>query len=86
MSQSHLDALRALLERVAPDPDARNAIECKHFFGGAAAYVNHRIFMTLTKAGLALKLPAESRAALMKRGARPLRYFTNAPVTNQSLV
>ena len=80
MSQSHLDVLRSLLERVTLDPDSRNAIECKLFFSGAAAYANGRIFMTLTTVGLALKLPEESRAALMKRGARPLRYFAKAPV------
>jgi TfoX/Sxy family transcriptional regulator of competence genes len=86
MSQSHLDALRALLERVTPDPDRRHAIECKHFFSGAAAYANGRIFMTLTTVGLALKLPEESRAALMKRGARPLRYFARAPVKRDYVI
>ena len=53
---------------------------CKHFFSGAAAYVDGRIFMTFTAAGLALKLPEDDRNALFEQGATPLRYFPNAPV------
>jgi TfoX/Sxy family transcriptional regulator of competence genes len=65
---------------LAPACEAEVAIECKHFFSGAAAYANGRIFMTLTPVGLALKLPERARAALMKKGATPLRYFPKAPV------
>ena len=52
----------------------------EHFFSGAAAYVDGRIFMTLTTVGLALKLPEDDRNALFDRGAQPLRYFPEAPV------
>jgi TfoX/Sxy family transcriptional regulator of competence genes len=86
MAQSHLDALRSLLERVTPNLDSRSAIEFKHFFSGAAAYANGRIFMTLTTVGLALKLPEESRAALIERGARPLRYFPKGPIKKDYIV
>jgi TfoX/Sxy family transcriptional regulator of competence genes len=61
-------------------------IQCKHFFGGAAAYADGRIFMTLTTVGLALKLPEESRMALMDRGATPLRYFPKGPIKRDYVV
>jgi hypothetical protein len=57
----------------------KDTIECKHFFSGAAAYANKRIFMTLTTVGLALKLPRDSRELLISNGARPLRYFFERP-------
>lgn len=86
MVESHRDVLRSLLERVTVDLGPRVAIECKHFFSGAAAYVDGRIFMTLTTVGLALKLPEESWAALIGRGARPLRYFPRGPIAEGTVV
>ena len=64
----------------------KDEIQCKHFFGGAAAYCAGRIFMTLTSRGLALKLPKDSRELLISRGAMPLRYFTNAPTKKDYVV
>ena len=61
-------ALRALLDRLPRPPIAGVELACKHFFSGAAAYANGRIFMSLTPVGLALKLPEETRAALIDRG------------------
>src|SRR5712692_10847147 len=86
MTQSHLDALRSLLERAKLDLDSRRAIECKHFFSGAAAYANGRIFMTLTSVGLALKLPQDSRELLIGNGASPLRYFPKGPIKKDYVV
>jgi hypothetical protein len=54
MVSRHLGALRSLLEGTAPTQDHGIDIECKHFFSGAAVYVNGRIFMTPTRVGLAL--------------------------------
>ena len=61
-------------------------VEIKHFFGGAAAYANSRICITLTPAGLAMKLPEDARARLMADGAQPLRYFPRAPIKKQYVV
>jgi TfoX/Sxy family transcriptional regulator of competence genes len=80
MVARHVTALRSLLERTGSVLDREIRIECKHFFSGAAAYANGRIFMTLTSVGLALKLSAESRESLIAEGARPLRYFPTGPV------
>lgn len=86
MAAGYVEALQSLLERVrsALGPDV--AVECRHFFGGAAAYADGRIFMTLTPAGLALKLPENARAALMARGASALRYFPKGPMKKDYVV
>jgi TfoX/Sxy family transcriptional regulator of competence genes len=86
MVTAHLDALRALLAAASPKLDRGIATECKHFFSGAAAYVNGRIFMTLTSVGLALKLPPESQAELTRHGATPLRYFPQGPIKKDYVV
>ena len=86
MAEPWLRDLRSLLERAAPNLDPAAAIECKHFFSGAAAYAGGRIFMSLTPAGLALKLPAEARQQLMEAGAGPLRYFPKGPIKKDYVV
>jgi len=84
MTQEYLDQLTALIARVNPTLPPGSAIEVKHFFGGAAAYVDGRIFMSLTKVGLALKLPEEDREQFFRtRQAKQLRYFPKAPVKKQ---
>ncbi len=74
-----LDGLQLPLE---PDIDLR----VKPFFGGAAAYANGRICLTLSPAGFALKLPHGERSTLTEQGATPLRYFPKAPVKKQYVV
>ena len=86
MAEAQLRTLRSLLERLATNLDRKDTIECKHFFSGAAAYANGRIFMTLTTAGLALKLPQNSRELLIGNGARPLRYFPKGPIKKDYVV
>jgi TfoX/Sxy family transcriptional regulator of competence genes len=80
MVDSYLQALRSILALSEAEQRSSTAIECKHFFSGAAAYVDGRIFMSLTPAGLALKLAAADRDALLAQGATALRYFPKAPV------
>ena len=57
MAKIYLEKLRGLIERLPLNRRERDDVTCKHFFSGAAAYVDGRIFMTLTPKGLALKLP-----------------------------
>ena len=86
MLDSHLRALRSILDAGGPEVERSATIECKHFFSGAAAYADGRIFMTLTTVGLALKLRASDRAALLDQGAAPLRYFPRAPIKQDYVV
>ena len=83
MAEPYLKELQSTVERFAPRRGRSGDIVCKHFFGGAATYVNGRIFMTLTAAGLALKLPESDRNSLSKDGAKPLKYFPKAPVKKE---
>ncbi len=84
MAQEFVDQLTALLDRVDFASPSGSAIEVKHFFGGAAAYVEGGIFMSLTKVGLALKLPEEDRKRLFRtKQAKALRYFPKAPIKKQ---
>lgn len=80
MAEPYLTDLRDLLDRVLPATGITGALSCKHFFAGAAAYVDGRIFLTLTPVGLAVKLPPARRDALLAAGGQPLRYFPKAPV------
>ena len=75
-----------MLEGRRPDLEQLATIECKHFFSGAAAYANDRIFMTLTPSGLALKLCASDRATVLDLGGTPLRYFAKAPIKKDYVV
>lgn len=86
MVETHLQDLQSLLERVAPNLAPGTALECKHFFSGAAVYAGGRVFMSLTPAGLALKLPAEARQQLTEAGARPLRNFPKGPIKKEYVV
>ena len=84
MAREYLEQLSALMGQIEGEKFSGVDIECKHFFSGAAAYANGRIFISLTPVGLALKLPPSSRKALLqKKGARPLRYFPKGPIKKE---
>ena len=86
-ANEYLQALAALMEQLTASGFGGVTLECKHFFGGAAVYADGRICMSLTDAGFAMKLPEESRNALMnERGARDLRYFPNGPIKRDYVV
>ncbi len=97
MAEPYLQALGAMLDQALDrgldrEPESDKApgldgpITRRHFFSGAAAYTQGRIFMTLTPAGLALKLPEDARARLIGEGAVPLRTFATGPVKKDYVV
>jgi TfoX/Sxy family transcriptional regulator of competence genes len=55
-------------------------VVCKHFFSGAAAYLDDRVIATLSPVGLAFKLSEGSCQELLKADAKPLRYFPKSPI------
>jgi TfoX/Sxy family transcriptional regulator of competence genes len=81
MAEPYLTRLKSLADQwVSADPRI-GALECRHFFSGAAVYRNGVIVASLTPVGLAFKVPAEVHDELMSSGlASPLRYFPKAPV------
>lgn len=73
--------LSAFIDKVAIEYAEKTSIECKHFFSGAAIYVDKKICITLTPGGLAVKLPEQTRESLFQDNlALPLRYFSGGPV------
>ncbi len=86
MAKVYLERLEAMLESTARKLGPGVKVEIKHFFSGAAAYANGRICITLTPVGLAMKLPENSRARLLKTGAKALRYFPKAPIKKDYVV
>jgi TfoX/Sxy family transcriptional regulator of competence genes len=55
-------------------------VTCKHFFSGAAAYLDDKIIATLSPVGLAFKLSETSCQRHLNADAIPLRYFPKSPV------
>ena len=86
MTQAFVCELLSLTGRLAKRIDCPGDIACKRFFGGAAAYIDGQIFMTLSPVGLALKLPAQQRDLLLTQDATPLRYFPKAPIKKEYVV
>lgn len=86
MAEPYLADLRALLGPVSDALPADTDLALKHFFGGAAAYAEGHICITLTPVGLALKLPEDALAELMAQGGTALRYFPKAPVKKHYVV
>ncbi len=83
MGAEYQEKLKSLLQPVARALPPEIGLEIKPFFGGAAAYANGRICISLTPVGLAMKLPESDRTQLLDAGGKPLRYFPNAPVKKQ---
>ncbi len=87
MAQEYFDRLSDLIAEVTPDMSAAADLEIRHFFSGAAVYANGRICVSLTPAGLAIKLPEPLRVDLLhEKGTRSLRYFPNAPIKKDYVV
>ena len=88
MAEPYLERLVAMLrEANRPSMASGVRLECRHFFSGAALYANGTICASLTPVGFAVKLPEESRAALLREGrARPLRYFKEGPTKKEYVV
>ena len=80
MVESFRADLDTLIDRSGLSGRVRARIECRHFFSGAAAYADGKIFMSLSPAGLALKLPEKRCADLFDAGAGALRYFAKSPI------
>ena len=81
MAKEYLEELSAFVKGATLDISGEISLECKHFFSGAALYAQERICLSLTPAGLAIKLPEETRDRLLLDGtAVPLRYFPEGPV------
>ena len=87
MVQKYLDELSKIVNETVSKEFSQENIRYKHFFNGAAAYANDKIFCTYTPSGIAVKLPIEKRDNLiaMNKGSE-LRYFAKSPVKKEYVV
>ena len=81
MAEPYLTDLRKMATDWMEADHRVGALECHHFFSGAAAYRDSSIVVSLTPVGLAFKVKTEVREYLLgNRRASPLRYFPKSPV------
>lgn len=79
-------ALQQRLEEVLGASREAHEVTFKPMFGGVTGYTRGRNFVSLSNVGLALKLDAEQREALLKEpGARPLQYDPSMPPSKHSV-
>ena len=87
MAKEYFEKLSELVKRTKFRKLKNAKFEIKHFFSGAAVYVNSSICITLTPVGLAIKLPEQLRNKLIKqKNAKPLRYFPKGPIKKDYVV
>ena len=78
MAKAYLEKLNQLIEDLNIEQELKLPMELKHFFSGAALYINGKICVSWSPVGLAFKLSDQEVAGLISRGsAKPLRYFPN---------
>lgn len=87
MAKEYLEKLTAIIKQASVGRFKDVEIECRHFFSGAAVYVDGKICITLTPVGLALKLPSDQANTLLKeKSAKPFRYFPKGPIKKDYVV
>ena len=79
------DELKTRLSRAFDDSKERE-LGFKSMFGGACAYVNGRVFASLSSVGLALKIDGETAKEWLEHGAKWLQYDGDAPISKSYLV
>ncbi len=84
MAEPYLTRLAQLVESLGPLQTGDATIEQKHFFSGAALYADEKIIASLSPAGFAIKLPADTRRRLIDedRGTE-FRFFPTGPVKQE---
>lgn len=80
MAEPYLTDIQSIIDSLRKGVCDFDSVRCKHFFSGAAAYYNDKIFMSLSPVGLGLKLSPADCEHLFEQGATLLKYFPAAPV------
>ena len=87
MAEPYLGRLSQIVAGLEPLPIDGLALECKHFFSGAALYANGKICASLGPVGFALKLPERHRQDLISAGkGEKFRFFPTGPVKREYVV
>ena len=81
MAKEYYEQLSELIEKLNLESVNTKEFEVKHFFSGAAFYVDGKICASISPVGLAFKLPEKEVDKLISKGnAKPLRYFPAGPI------
>ena len=81
MAKKYYEKLSDLLKELDIKKEVTKPMEVKHFFSGAALYVNQSICASWSPVGLAFKLPEQEADKLINSGkAIPLKYFPKGHV------
>ncbi len=81
MAKLYLEKLSGLISEIDLKNEISLHVEARHFFSGAALYVNNTICASWSPAGLAFKLPESNIKKLFRSGkAIELRYFPKGNV------
>lgn len=81
MAREYLERLSRLVGELDLADRISAPLEVRHFFAGAALYVNGKIVATWSPVGLAFKLSEGESEELIRDGrATPLRYFPGGRV------
>jgi len=76
MAKVYFEKLKHLVSQLSFDNDIKQKIEVKHFFSGAALYIDGKICASWSSSGLAFKLPEqEVKKLINNKKAIPLKYF-----------
>lgn len=78
MAKEYYEQLSKLITQLGIKTDDNFPLEVKHFFSGAALYVDEEMCASLSPVGLAFKLPEKEVDELIQSSqAIPLKYFPN---------
>jgi len=81
MAKLYFEKLSKLLTELDIENKVDGELEIKHFFSGAALYVNGKICVSWSPGGLAFKLAKLEVNNLIESGeAKPLKYFDKGRV------
>jgi TfoX/Sxy family transcriptional regulator of competence genes len=81
MATEYLEKLSRLVHELGIENEFDGPVEVKHFFSGAALYIDKTMYVSWSPAGLAFKLPEPEVSKLIDSGmAKPLKYFPKGNV------
>ncbi len=81
MAKIYVEKLSALIHQLGIEQHINAPVEIKHFFSGAALYIQRTICATWSPVGLAFKLPeAEVNKLVFSGEGKPLKYFAKGHI------
>ena len=84
MAEPYRTRLAQIADELGPLQSGGATLESRHFFSGAALYVNGKIFASLSPAGFAVKRLADTGKGLIGEGkGTEFRFFANGPVKRE---